>query len=97
MKILIMGSGAVGGTIGGLLARSGEDVTFVARGAHLKAINANGLRVQSASAGEFIARAPAVAPADTGRRHLKIYTYGTPPSFSFSFSLSFDTPLLSTF
>ena len=64
MKILIMGSGGVGGTIGGLLARSGEDVTFVARGAHLEAINANGLRVQSASAGEFIARAPAVERPD---------------------------------
>jgi 2-dehydropantoate 2-reductase len=64
MKILIMGAGGVGGTIGGLLARSGEDVTFVARGAHMEAINSNGLRVRSASAGEFTVRAPAVERPD---------------------------------
>jgi 2-dehydropantoate 2-reductase len=37
----------VGGYYGGLLARQGHDVTFVARGAHLQAIRENGLNVQS--------------------------------------------------
>lgn len=37
MKIAIMGSGGVGGYYGGLLARQGHDVTFIARGPHLKA------------------------------------------------------------
>jgi 2-dehydropantoate 2-reductase len=32
MRVAIMGSGGVGGFFGGLLARAGEDVTFVARG-----------------------------------------------------------------
>ena len=47
MKILVMGSGALGGYFGGMLARSGQEVTFFARGAHLQAIQAHGLRVEN--------------------------------------------------
>ena len=47
MKIAIMGTGGVGGYYGGLLAQRGHDVTFIARGAHLKAIQENGLQVKS--------------------------------------------------
>ena len=46
MKIAVLGSGAVGGYYGALLARAGHDVTFIARGAHLDAIRAHGLRVR---------------------------------------------------
>jgi len=47
MRILIMGAGGVGGYFGGRLAAAGEEVTFVARGAHLAALRHLGLRVQS--------------------------------------------------
>ena len=47
MKILIMGTGGVGGYYGGLLAGQGNDVTFIARGAHLFAIRHAGLKVHS--------------------------------------------------
>src|SRR5471032_2162226 len=47
MKIVVLGTGGVGGYFGGRLAASGSDVTFVARGAHLEAIRKNGLRVIS--------------------------------------------------
>ena len=47
MKILIVGTGAVGGYFGGMLAKSGEDVTFLARGEHLKAIQEKGLYIKS--------------------------------------------------
>ena len=47
MKIAFMGTGGVGGYFGGLLAQQGHDVTFIARGAHLKAIQENGLQVKS--------------------------------------------------
>ncbi|MEO5374358.1 MAG: 2-dehydropantoate 2-reductase [Alphaproteobacteria bacterium] len=47
MKIAIYGTGGVGGYYGARLADSGVDVHFVARGAHLAAIRANGLRVIS--------------------------------------------------
>ena len=47
MKIAIMGPGGVGGYFGARLATAGNDVTFVARGAHLEAMKANGLRLDS--------------------------------------------------
>src|SRR4030095_13572075 len=47
MKILIMGTGGVGGYYGGLLAQHGNDVTFISRGAHLYAIRHEGLKVNS--------------------------------------------------
>jgi 2-dehydropantoate 2-reductase len=48
MRIVIMGAGGLGGYFGARLAAAGNDVAFVARGAHLAAIRANGLRVESA-------------------------------------------------
>ncbi len=45
MKIAIVGAGAIGGYLGVQLARSGVDVTFVARGENLKAIQAQGMRL----------------------------------------------------
>src|ERR1051325_10039905 len=53
MRIIIFGTGGVGGYFGGRLAQAGEDVTFIARGEHLRAIRANGLRVDSTS-GDFV-------------------------------------------
>ena len=47
MKILVMGSGGVGGYFGGRLAGAGNDVTFVARGAHLAAMQKDGLVLDS--------------------------------------------------
>lgn len=47
MKIAIIGTGGVGGYFGGKLAKAGYDVTFVARGAHLKAMLSQGLKVKS--------------------------------------------------
>jgi 2-dehydropantoate 2-reductase len=47
MKILIMGTGGVGGYYGALLAQQGNEVTFIARGAHLYAIRHEGLKVKS--------------------------------------------------
>ena len=48
MRILVMGAGGVGGYFGALYARAGHEVTFVARGAHLAALRAHGLRIESA-------------------------------------------------
>jgi 2-dehydropantoate 2-reductase len=47
MRVAVFGSGGVGGYFGGRLARAGEDVTFIARGEHLRAIRDSGLRVES--------------------------------------------------
>lgn len=58
MHIAIVGSGAVGGYYGALLSRSGHDVTFIARGAHLEAIRTSGLTVRG-PLGEWVVRARA--------------------------------------
>ncbi|MGW1802050.1 ketopantoate reductase family protein [Streptomyces sp. NPDC001984] len=47
MRIAVMGTGGVGGYFGAKLALAGNEVAFVARGKHLEAIRANGLRVES--------------------------------------------------
>ncbi len=73
MKIAIMGSGGVGGYFGALLARSGEAVTFIARGAHLEAIRRNGLEVRSVP-GNFRVRAAATDdPASVGAVDLVLF------------------------
>ena len=45
MKVCIYGAGAIGGHIGGHLARSGAEVSLIARGPHLEAMRKNGLRI----------------------------------------------------
>ena len=47
MKIAIVGAGAIGAFLGAKLALSGEDVYLIARGPHLREMQANGVRVQS--------------------------------------------------
>jgi 2-dehydropantoate 2-reductase len=53
MRIAVFGTGGVGGYFGGRLAQSGRDVTFIARGEHLRVIKAAGLKVDSVS-GDFL-------------------------------------------
>jgi 2-dehydropantoate 2-reductase len=81
VRIIVMGAGGTGGYFGAKLARAGEDVTVVARGAHLAAIREHGLRVRSASEGEWTVRVPAVERVD-----------GLPPAELVLFCVkSFDT------
>jgi 2-dehydropantoate 2-reductase len=53
MKIAMMGSGGVGGFFGGRLAKAGYDVSFIARGAHLKAMRESGLTIESEAQGDI--------------------------------------------
>jgi 2-dehydropantoate 2-reductase len=62
MRIAVFGSGSVGGYFGGRLAEAGQDVVFICRGDHLKAIERDGLRVESTE-GDFIVQ-PAQASDD---------------------------------
>ena len=79
MRFAILGSGAVGGYFGAKLANAGQDVTFIARGAHLEAIRSKGLEVQSARLGDFVARAAAesdttrIGPVDVAMVSVKAY------------------------
>jgi 2-dehydropantoate 2-reductase len=64
MRIVVVGAGGVGGYFGARLARGGQQVTVVARGAHLDAIRKEGLRVRSAIEGEYTAAVTAVERVD---------------------------------
>jgi len=56
MKIAIVGAGAIGGYLGAKLALAGEAVTFVARGANLAAIRADGIKLIAPDGSEEHAR-----------------------------------------
>lgn len=58
MRFAIVGAGAIGAFAGAMLARSGEGVTLIARGPHLRAIQENGVHVRGAI-GDFVVRPPA--------------------------------------
>ncbi|MCC2654425.1 MAG: 2-dehydropantoate 2-reductase [Microvirga sp.] len=55
MRIAVLAPGAVGGYFGGLLAKAGENIAALARGAHLAAIRENGLRIEGPD-GEYRVR-----------------------------------------
>jgi len=56
VKFVVFGAGGVGGFYGGMLARCGKEVVFIARGEHLRAMKEKGLTVRSFKHGEFIVR-----------------------------------------
>ena len=58
MKFVVLGAGAIGAFVGAALARGGSDVTLIARGEHLRAMQARGVRVESPR-GDFTIQVPA--------------------------------------
>src|SRR4051812_28469403 len=76
MRVLIMGAGAIGGIYGTLLALRGHEVTFVARGAQLKAMQSHGLEVRTPSGAHHLPSVAAVErPADaSGPFDLVLFT-----------------------
>jgi 2-dehydropantoate 2-reductase len=67
MKIAIIGAGGVGGFFGARLQQAGADVHFVARGAHLAALRADGLTIESPLGDIHLPRVNATSdPADIG-------------------------------
>ncbi len=78
MKIAIVGSGGVGSYLGGLLARDGHEVAFIARGEHLRALRASGLKVHSLHGDFDIPHVMATdKPPEIGAVHLTICTVKT--------------------
>lgn len=78
MKIAIMGTGGVGAYYGGLLAQTGQDVTFIARGTHLQAIRDKGLHVKSVHGDFSVSPARATdKPSDVGPVDMILFTTKT--------------------
>ena len=74
MKVAIFGAGAIGGMMGVKLAQAGADVTFIARGPHLAAMQANGVTMHSG--GETIVVHPrcVASAAEAGQQDYVIVT-----------------------
>lgn len=82
LHVVIMGAGAVGGYFGARLVRAGQRVTFVARGAHLDALQRRGLRIRSDVDGDTtlpvyaVDRLDGSSPADLVLLTVKAYDTG---------------------
>ena len=64
MKFAVLGAGGVGGIVGGYLALAGNEVTFIARGAHLEALKKNGLTLRTAHRGDIAVSTAKACAAD---------------------------------
>ena len=79
MRIAVVGAGGVGGYFGGRLAAAGAEVAFLARGAHLDAMRARGLRIDSPKGNLHLPRVTAesdpaaIGPVDVAFFAVKLY------------------------
>jgi 2-dehydropantoate 2-reductase len=96
VRFVVYGAGAIGGVLGGRLAEHGADVTLIARGAHLEAIRAHGLTIESPDSTVTVHVPVAATPGDAAIGHgdvvvlamksqdtadaLKALAAGAPPS-----------------
>jgi 2-dehydropantoate 2-reductase len=64
MGYVVYGAGAIGGLVGGRLSQAGFDVTLIARGAHLRAIQESGLRIDSPMGREVVQVRAVAHPAE---------------------------------
>jgi 2-dehydropantoate 2-reductase len=76
-RIGVMGAGAVGCFFGGMLARAGADVTLIARGAHLEALQRNGLLFDSVNSQERIPVRASHDPAAVRGAELVLFSVKT--------------------
>ena len=77
MRIAVMGAGGVGGCLGGLLAKSGNDISLIARGEHLESIRENGLKIIRPGS-EFIVEVDATDnPLEVDQVDLILFTVKT--------------------
>jgi 2-dehydropantoate 2-reductase len=73
MKICVVGAGAIGGLLAAKLQHAGEDVSVIARGPHLAAIKANGLKLIEEGGNEIVAKVKATDRiAEAGTQDLVI-------------------------
>jgi 2-dehydropantoate 2-reductase len=78
VRICVFGAGSVGGYLAGFLARGGADVSVVARGAHLAAIRANGLKVETPNGSVTVRLAASDDPAELGQQDAVLVTVKAP-------------------
>jgi 2-dehydropantoate 2-reductase len=75
MRVVVFGTGGAGGYFGGQLAHAGEDVTFIARGEHLRAIRSQGLHIET-PAGEMVIQPAQATDAPARLRNVDVVLVG---------------------
>jgi 2-dehydropantoate 2-reductase len=93
VRIAFIGAGAVGGFYGAQMARQGHDVSFIARGAHLQAIQQSGLRIVG-PLGEYTVRPQ--AESDPGKIGTVDYVVHTVKTYDNAGAIPLITPLVGT-
>ena len=78
MKICVVGAGAIGSWIAGRLALAGSDVSVVARGATLEAIDTEGLRITDAGDTRCVAVAASADPGELGVQEVVVVAVKAP-------------------
>ncbi|MCW0211816.1 MAG: ketopantoate reductase family protein [Pseudonocardia sp.] len=99
MRYVVIGAGAVGGTIGVRLAEAGRDVVLVARGAHLAAIRERGLRLDEPGRSRAVRLPTAAAVSEVDWRAddvalLCTKTQDTPPLLDALYAVAPDVPVV---
>ncbi len=94
-RIAIIGAGAIGSVVGAFLQRAGEDITMIARPAHLEAMRANGLRVDGRS-GSFTAEVRTAQKLDFAPDYafLTVKTQDVLPALEANLRFLEDAPLV---
>jgi len=90
-KVCIYGAGAIGGWVGARLARAGCEVSVVARGATLAALNAHGLRLVEGAAASAVPVRASASPAELGVQDLVVIAVKAPAMADVALSIA---PLL---
>src|SRR5689334_9708485 len=73
MRICVVGAGAIGGLLAAKLQQAGEEVSVIARGPHLAAMKANGLKLIEEDGNEIVAHVKAIEKlAEAGQQDLVI-------------------------
>jgi 2-dehydropantoate 2-reductase len=78
MKVCVYGAGAIGGHLAARLHRGGAEVSIVARGPHLAAIQANGLTVHAHDGTHRVPARASAEPADLGKQDVVVVTVKAP-------------------
>jgi len=76
-RYIVVGAGAIGGTIGGVLARAGADAVLVARGAHARALSDTGLRLRTPDGVLEIPVTVAASPDDVALTERDVLVFAT--------------------
>ena len=82
MKVGVMGAGAVGCYYGAMLARAGHAVTLIGRPAHVQAVTANGLRMQTLSFDETVPLSASTGPCAVAGADVVLFSGDKPAGIS---------------